>query len=443
MGEAEESDLVGLTLCDRWRVVRLLGRGGMGSVYEAIHRNGARVAIKTLNAAPARRPTTRARLLREARAANAVDHPNAVRVLDDQVTPDGILFLVMELLEGQSLMARCDGGAPLPVSETLRIADGVLDVLAAAHRRGIVHRDVKPGNIFLTTRGEVKVLDFGVAAVRDEERDDADLTDSGAMLGTPAFMAPEQARGTHATLDARVDIWAAGATMFFCLTGRRVHEEARNAREALIYAATQRAPSVSSFRPDLDARIVHVVDRALSLDPKDRFQTAEAMRAAIAPIDGTPAEAAEDGAAPRNVPSADTLRTMSAEAPANRRREGASFSVAAVLGILGIAIPLLWARHARAPEVRRAPVRGALVSASPPVAPAPPASAWVALTPSTGEARPAPKASSIVRHSTPPPRSAREPHSTKSGDRAAPRGRERSGDATEPDVPDTVLDKRK
>lgn len=279
--EVEDERLVGRTLCDRWRIVRLIGRGGMSVVYEARDESGSEVAVKVLNEALARQPRARERFLREGLVANRVGHPDAVHVLECRQTPDGQLLLVMELLEGQTLRKKCEAaGGRLELDEVLRVADRVLGLLEAAHAKGIFHRDIKPDNIFLTADCGVKVLDFGVAAVRDEAFRGASITQSGATLGTPAFMAPEQARGRQAQIDARTDVWALGATLFFCLTGRHVHEDALTANEALIFAATQRAPPFSRFRPDLGA-ISSVIDRALALAPADRWPSAQAMRLAL------------------------------------------------------------------------------------------------------------------------------------------------------------------
>ena len=192
----------------------------MSSVYEAHHRNGARVAVKVLSVALSRSERARRRFLGEGRVANAVDHPGVVRVLDDDEMPDGRPFLVMDLLEGETLRARCAAaGGRLAPADVLRIADRVLDVLAAAHARGIVHRDIKPSNVFLTKDGGVRVLDFGIAAVRDELLAEGHSSQGGGALGTPAFMAPEQARGRHGETDPRSDLWAVGATMYYCLSG--------------------------------------------------------------------------------------------------------------------------------------------------------------------------------------------------------------------------------
>jgi serine/threonine protein kinase len=287
--ETQEQTLVAGTLLDRWRIVRLLGRGGMSMVYEAEHRNGARVAIKVLDATLARNARARERFLREGRVANSVDHPNAVRVLDEHEVA-GTFFLVLDLLDGETLRDACKAaGGRLDVTEALRVANAVLEVLVAAHAKGIIHRDIKPQNVFLTTQGAVKVLDFGVAAVRDAASADSAITQSGMALGTPAFMAPEQARGQLAELDARTDVWAVGATLFWCLTGRHVHQDASTLNEALIFAATQPAQPVSKFRPDLPREVAVVVDRALAFNPADRFPSASAMRRAILEATAPPA----------------------------------------------------------------------------------------------------------------------------------------------------------
>jgi len=334
-----EPQFVGQVLCDRWRVVRRLGKGGMSTVYEAADDGGARVALKILNASLARKPRTRERFLREGKVANAIQHPNAVRVLGEHVTADGALLLVMELLEGQTLRERCRrGGGTLDLAEVLRIGDGVLEVLEAAHARGILHRDIKPENVFLTTTEEIKVLDFGIAAVRDEVLRDADMTQSGVALGTPAFMAPEQARGRSSQLDARTDVWAVGATMFYCLTGKYVHDEASTANEAMIFAATQPAPALARFCPELAPAALAVVDRALALDVRDRWQTASEMRGAIA-LARRPAGPTERAVSVspevRPVETLDDARLKSAWRPAIA---SAVWPVAAALAIGGILV---------------------------------------------------------------------------------------------------------
>ena len=175
-----------------------------------------------------------------------------MRILDDDQAPDGRPFLVMDLLDGETLHARCAAaGGRLAPFEVLRIADRVLDILSATHACGIVHRDIKPSNIFLTVGGGVRILDFGIAAVREELARSAG-NELGAV-GTPAFMAPEQARWSHGRVDARSDLWAVGATMYYCLAGKHVHPRAATVDDALVFAATQPAPSIAIACPEMGA----------------------------------------------------------------------------------------------------------------------------------------------------------------------------------------------
>jgi len=185
---------VGITLKDKWTLDALLGVGGMAAVYSATHRNGMRVAVKMLHPELSLNPEVRTRFLREGYVANRVEHSGAVTVLDDDANDDGAVFLVMELLDGETLAHRFERKArSLGVPQILLIADQVLDVLVAAHEKQIVHRDIKPDNIFLTRSGSVKLLDFGIARLR-ELSSQSSATRSGSTMGTPAYMAPEQVR---------------------------------------------------------------------------------------------------------------------------------------------------------------------------------------------------------------------------------------------------------
>ncbi|HEY3235081.1 MAG TPA: serine/threonine-protein kinase, partial [Polyangiaceae bacterium] len=185
-----------------------------------------------------------------------------------------------ELLEGEALDERCERkGGHLPVNEVLAVADQLLDVLAVAHDKGIVHRDLKPENLFLTHSGVLKVLDFGIARL-DALSTSSSTTRAGALLGTPAFMAPEQARGRWEEVDARTDLWAVGATMFSLLTGRMVHD-AETPNEALALAITQPPPPISQLLPDLHVCVAALVDRALRYCKDERFQNAREMQQAV------------------------------------------------------------------------------------------------------------------------------------------------------------------
>src|SRR6185503_8907240 len=188
----------------------------------------------------------RRRFLREGYVANTVDHPGAVAVIDDDTTEDGAAFLVMELLAGKTVEALVDPRTNvLATREVLTIAHQVADVLHAAHEKGIVHRDIKPANLFALADGTIKVLDFGIARVREATLGGASATSTGMMMGTPAFMPPEQAMAKASEIDARTDVWALGATMFTLLSAAYVHV-GDNATQMVIHAATQKARSVAS-----------------------------------------------------------------------------------------------------------------------------------------------------------------------------------------------------
>ncbi|MBX3233591.1 MAG: serine/threonine protein kinase [Labilithrix sp.] len=225
------------------------------------------------------RSDIRQRFIRESHAANAVDHPGVVAVIDDDVAEDGAAFLVMELLAGQSVEELWERrGQRLDVRTALAIGRELCEVLEVAHRAGVVHRDVKPANIFVTDEGRLKVLDFGIARARDIAS--TQLTDTGMVLGTPAFMAPEQAAGQTSQVDKRTDVWAIGATLFALISGRVVHE-GETPQHVAILAATRPARSLAAVAPDAPAAVVSLVDRALVLDKEARWSSADDLRTAI------------------------------------------------------------------------------------------------------------------------------------------------------------------
>jgi eukaryotic-like serine/threonine-protein kinase len=271
---------VGVVLREKYRLDRVLGVGGMAAVYAATHlRNAHRVAVKILHPDVAANPDLRARFLREGYAANSVNHPGTVRVLDDDTAEDGAPFLVMELLDGETLDARWErSGRKLGAREVAALVSDLLDVLAAAHTKGVVHRDIKPENLFLTREGRLKVLDFGVARLREAS---ATQTRAGVLFGTPAFMAPEQALGRTRDVDALSDLWAVGATAFSLLTGQFVHPS-ETVEEMLVRTATQPVLPLASVLPQVPLGIAQVVDRALAFEKRDRWQSARAMQEALA-----------------------------------------------------------------------------------------------------------------------------------------------------------------
>lgn len=270
---------IGTVLRGKYRVDRVLGVGGMASVFSATHlRNANRVAVKILHPGFALDAELRARFLREGYASNSVGHPGTIRVLDDDTTEDGALFLVMDLLDGETLEARWErSDRKLGVREVVTMVSELLDVLAAAHAKGIVHRDIKPENLFLTREGKLKVLDFGIARLREAS---ATRTGAGAVFGTPAFMPPEQALGRVDEVDALSDVWAVGATAFSLLSGRFVHE-AETPAEFVVRAATVTAPPLRGVAREVPAPVARVIDRALAFDKRERWASAGEMRDAL------------------------------------------------------------------------------------------------------------------------------------------------------------------
>ena len=277
-GRRANQGRVGTVVNGKWTIDARIGSGGMATVYAATHRNGHRAALKMLHTQLSRDESTRGRFLREGYVANAVGHAGVAHVEDDGVTEDGCAFLVLELLEGETVEARrARTGGKISVEEALDVGDAALDVLAAAHEKGIVHRDVKPDNVFITLDAQVKLLDFGLARMKAMQ---AEATKTGITIGTPEFMAPEQAQGKRDDVDALSDVWALGATLFTAITGQYVHD-AVNLHEQLIASATKRARSIRALVPAVPASIAVVIDRALELDKKDRWESAREMQRAL------------------------------------------------------------------------------------------------------------------------------------------------------------------
>jgi eukaryotic-like serine/threonine-protein kinase len=279
--EAQFDSLIGTVLAGRYEVLRRIGEGGMGAVYEAKHALiGKRVAVKVLLEKFHAKSDFVARLLQEARLASSIGHQNIVDVTDFGTTDDGRSFVVMEFLDGESLAELERREAPLPIERSLRIARQAASALGAAHAKGIFHRDVKPENLYLVRRGDadfVKVVDFGISkAVKPGGDDGAEayrLTHTGLLLGTPLYMSPEQARGDE-DLDHRADIWALGVLLYECLTGE-VPFRANNYLQIISQVLTHEPPSPSRLRPELgipDA-VDAVVMRAMEKDRARRYQT--------------------------------------------------------------------------------------------------------------------------------------------------------------------------
>ena len=300
------ASILGQIIDGRYHVLELIGEGGMGRVYLSEHVEiGRRVAVKILHPVYGRMPELVERFRREARAASRIGHPHIVDVTDSGTTKDGSVYFVMEYLEGVELANVIDREGALNLNRCLKVSAQICRALSAAHAVGIIHRDLKPENVFLTVREGtsdfVKVLDFGIAkSAEAEEARSNKLTHPGMAMGTPEYMAPEQAAGQPA--DARTDVYAVGAILYEMLTGLPPYT-GENFMEILTKKATKDPEPLGNIRPDLPASVVDLVDRAMSRVPDDRPPSMEAFEyeltkclqgrgAAVAKILGMPVSAA-------------------------------------------------------------------------------------------------------------------------------------------------------
>jgi serine/threonine-protein kinase len=397
---------IGSVIKDKWRLDRLLGVGGMACVYAATHRNKKRAAVKMLHREYSTDPAIRERFLREGYLANSVGHRGVVTVDDDDIAEDGTAYIVMELLDGETLEQRWRRKEHrLPVEEALAVADQVLDALAAAHAKGVIHRDLKPENLFLTRDGVVKLLDFGIGRLKELKGVSA-TTLSGATMGTPAFMAPEQARGRWDDVDGQTDLWALGATLFTLLTGAYVHE-GQTVNETLALAVTQPARPIKTLRPDLPERVAALIDRALSYAKVERFPDARSMqgevRLAYAALSGGDVTRAAQLSVPDAEPLSSVVRLETGTDPRLRQTTARGVSASGLpaalrsafapsrnrrwlLGGGGAALLLLMGVLARSCEDGEPPVVGV---------PEAPVAAQAAAPPATVSARPVDAPSSV------------------------------------------------
>jgi serine/threonine-protein kinase len=343
---ANSGDIINSYLDDRYLVKRLLGEGGMGLVYEAEHVEiGRRVAVKVLHAMYTRQADVVARFRAEARAATRIGHPHIVEVLDSGTTVDGAVYFVMEYLAGQNLAELIKSGGPLGQKRAVAIGREICQALAAAHKAGIVHRDMKPENVFLIERDGhkdfVKVLDFGIAKTLEQTTDKVGrLTQPGMAMGTPEYMAPEQAAG--AATDHRADIYAVGAMLYEMLSGKPPHE-GENVMEILTKKATIAPTPVGQLRTDVDRDLERLVMRCLAQKAEGRPSSMDELTAELGRL-----TALGSGAVVRGSVSGGTERL-----PKSR----AGVIAVAVVMALGLAAGVtLWAmRGPKTPPVDSAP----------------------------------------------------------------------------------------
>ncbi|MCW5807129.1 MAG: serine/threonine protein kinase [Deltaproteobacteria bacterium] len=298
---------VGSVIADTYVIEALLGEGGMGAVYLASHRRlpGKRVAIKMLHAEVSNEEIF-ARFRREAEIASRLGHPNIVTVHDFNVTPGGIPYLILEYLHGESLGERIAAG-PMPLDQVMSIARQIGSGLAAAHREGIVHRDLKPGNIFIVPTeidGRVveiaKILDFGISKIRGST---TVKTQESTLLGTPQYMAPEQAKGDHQTVDERTDIFALGAIVYEMLSGHAAFS-GNNIPEVVFKVVYEQPAPLVALVPEAPARVVAAVNQAMAKPVGDRFRSVngfvEALTGQPVSVYQPPPIAATSGGAARS-----------------------------------------------------------------------------------------------------------------------------------------------
>jgi len=286
-------------IADKYRVERVLGSGGMGRVYAATQLDvGRSVALKVLHPELAPNPLVVKRFLRESKATARIEHPNTVRLYDFGEDAAGRIFLAMELVEGRTLSDELRATGPLPIDRLVRIGGQIAAGLAAAHAEGVVHRDLKPSNLMLCTRHDlrdhVKVLDFGIAHFADpsDTGDGERLTQTGMVMGTPEFMAPEQV--VPGPVDARADLYALGCVLFLLSTGR-VPFRGKSAVSTMYAHVTDPAPSPRSLRADLplwfDALVLQLLEKSPGQRPDSALAVIEALEHGASLPDGAPPSA--------------------------------------------------------------------------------------------------------------------------------------------------------
>ena len=335
---SEEDELIGQTIASSYTIVRVLGEGGMGRVYEARHTRikGKRFAVKMLHPEFARQPEVLTRFQREAEAAAAIQSPYVVDVYDVDRAADGRAFLVAEFLDGKEFANYLDEVGKMPAGAAVRIVRQICKALQAAHDQGVVHRDMKPENVFLTgdpAQPISKVIDFGISKLGDSPGGPS-LTKTGMIMGTPSYMAPEQARGER--VDHRADIYAVGAILYCALTGQRPFDRG-DPTATLTAVLTQDPPRPRSLEPSIPEPLEMIIQKAMAKRPDDRHQSMAELDADLAAYE--PAEIESQASNPNwaRSTSSELVRTATLE------KQGRTVSLARPMILLLGALGLFWA----------------------------------------------------------------------------------------------------
>ena len=344
---ADTSDLLGLVVGGRYRIVSLLGEGGMGTVYRTEQLSLRRiVALKVLSTGPSDSDVLRERFLREARAASLLHHANVVDIIDFGEMPDGRAYFVMEFIEGESLDELLKRVGPLTWPQITEVAQQIMSALAAAHTKGIVHRDVKPANCIVVSTEEdspiVKVIDFGIAKVHELGSEASrDLTQTGEVFGTPAYMSPEQARGE--AVDGRADIYSVGILMYELATGLVPFRGGTTMQLlARVLFEQPKPPRAANPRADLSDAAEALILRALAKRPAQRFASMQAFAQAMLSLPES--HVPDVSSAGSSLPSRTTIPEMirpppTASGGVGRRTAWIAGALAAVAGAaIGLAV---------------------------------------------------------------------------------------------------------
>ncbi|MBI2395586.1 MAG: serine/threonine protein kinase [Deltaproteobacteria bacterium] len=325
---------VGKRVRGKWVLEELVGFGGMAAVYRARHRNGARVAIKMLHGNSAASRDLRARFVGEGYAANRIDHPAVVRVLDDDVDEQGTPFLIMDFVEGRTLTAAIADGC-FDDDQLLEVAEQVCGALSAAHGAGVVHRDLKPDNLLLEPNGRIRVLDFGIARLIEDDESYYGTT-TGVAFGTPGFISPEQALGLRDQIGPCSDVFGLGATLFHLATTEYLHA-ARTRQELLVLVATKPARALRDVAPHVSPEVAAIVDRATRMAVDERWPSAAAMLQAVRAVRrARPGAFGGSASTPSTLPPPPPEPSRPRIAASALRRRRAALSVACAMMLLGI-----------------------------------------------------------------------------------------------------------